>query len=540
MEPDGRWPAPGGIEGDGPRTVDLRGFGETDLVVAGATLDQRVDGSAEDDKKRTIRIEADRDECPSVFLAEGRGVAALAGRGEFFERRQVDGAKRLDFQRQPGNLAITFDQLSGYDGVILSDVPAHQLGDPLMNALRDYVDKLGGGLVMLGGPGSFGVGGYYRTPIEEVLPVRLKAPDEEEKQSAAVAIVLDRSGSMAGEKLEMAKSAAIATAEVLGHNDSLGVWAFDSEAHVVAPMTRLTSTNAVSGQIAAEIGRDPHLVQTILQERKLAGTASITINNKPGGGGAIAYTYLQAHPGNGHFVSIASKSLLTNHISGRAPLTYTHLTPLAILFDEYIAVAVKADSPIKSGREILDRMKKDPGSLSFGVATSLGNPNHQGIAMALKDAGIDLRKTKTPVFQSGGNAITALLGGHVDAVPGSVGLMRKYVEAGTVRLVAIASPQRLGGIFANTPTWKEQGADAVVSNWRGFVGAPNLTPAQIAYWDGVFGKIAVSPEFKEQADKNQWEISYKNSAETAKFFASEYSDLKSVMDFLGLSGKPNS
>lgn len=153
--------------------------------------------------------------------------------------------------RQPGNLAITFEQLSGYDGVILSDVPAHQLGEPLMNVLRDYVDKLGGGLVMLGGPGSFGVGGYYRTPIEEILPVRLKAPDEEEKQSAAVALVLDRSGSMAGEKLEMAKSAAIATAEVLGHNDSLGVWAFDSEAHIVAPMTRLTSTNAVSGQIAA-------------------------------------------------------------------------------------------------------------------------------------------------------------------------------------------------------------------------------------------------------------------------------------------------
>lgn len=153
--------------------------------------------------------------------------------------------------RQPGSLAITFEQLGGYDGVILSDVPAHQLGEPLMNALRDYVDKLGGGLVMLGGPGSFGVGGYYRTPVEEVLPVRLKAPDEEEKQSAAVAIVMDRSGSMAGEKLEMAKSAAIATAEVLGHNDSLGVFAFDSEAHVVAPMTRLTSTNAVSGQIAA-------------------------------------------------------------------------------------------------------------------------------------------------------------------------------------------------------------------------------------------------------------------------------------------------
>lgn len=153
--------------------------------------------------------------------------------------------------RQPGGIPGTLEALSGYDGVILSDVPAHQLGEPTMNAMRDYVDKLGGGLVMLGGQQSFGVGGYYRTPIEDILPVRLKAPDEEEKQSAAVALVIDRSGSMAGEKLEMAKSAAIATAEVLGRNDSIGVYAFDSEAHVVAPMTRLTSTGAVAGQIAA-------------------------------------------------------------------------------------------------------------------------------------------------------------------------------------------------------------------------------------------------------------------------------------------------
>lgn len=153
--------------------------------------------------------------------------------------------------RQPGGIPGTLEALSGYDGIILSDVPAHQLGEPTMNAMRDYVDKLGGGLLMLGGQQSFGVGGYYRTPIEDILPVRLKAPDEEEKQSAAVALVIDRSGSMAGEKLEMAKSAAIATAEVLGRNDSIGVYAFDSEAHVVAPMTRLTSTGAVAGQIAA-------------------------------------------------------------------------------------------------------------------------------------------------------------------------------------------------------------------------------------------------------------------------------------------------
>ncbi len=152
--------------------------------------------------------------------------------------------------RAPGSIPASPQELSGYDGIILSDVPAHKLGENTMVAIRDYVDKLGGGFIMLGGPNSFGVGGYFRTPIEEILPVRLKAPDEEEKQSSALALVIDRSGSMSGEKLEMAKSAAIATAEVLTRNDSLGVYAFDSELHVVAPMTRITSTAAVAGQIA--------------------------------------------------------------------------------------------------------------------------------------------------------------------------------------------------------------------------------------------------------------------------------------------------
>lgn len=152
--------------------------------------------------------------------------------------------------RQPGNIPQTLEQLSGYDGIILSDVPAHRVGESALTAMKDYVDKLGGGLVMLGGPNSFALGGYYKTPVDELLPVRLRAPDEEEKQSAAVALVLDRSGSMAGEKLEMAKSASLATAEVLGRNDFIGVYAFDSEAHVVAPMTRLTSTAVLSGQIA--------------------------------------------------------------------------------------------------------------------------------------------------------------------------------------------------------------------------------------------------------------------------------------------------
>jgi putative tricarboxylic transport membrane protein len=275
-------------------------------------------------------------------------------------------------------------------------------------------------------------------------------------------------------------------------------------------------------------------IQKILQERKLVESPVVVVN-KPGGGGAIAYGYMNQHQRDGHFVAIASKSLLTNHIMGRSQITYTHLTPLAILFEEYISVAVKSDSPIKSGRDFIERMKKDPAAFSFGVATSLGNPNHQGVAMALKDAGVDLRKTRTAVFQSGGNAVTALLGGHVDVVPGSVGLMRKHMEAGNVRLIAIAAPQRLGGAFAQTPTWREQGVNAVVSNWRGLIGAGEMSPAQIAYWDNAMRGLARTEEWKRELERNNWADEFKGSAETRKYMDADYAELRAFLTELELT-----
>ncbi|CAN5913073.1 VWA domain-containing protein [soil metagenome] len=194
-------------------------------------------------------------------------VESDVAEGQYLIQAMEKEGIQLDL-RAPNNMPTTPQELSGYDGVILSDVPAHKVGENAMVAIRDYVDKLGGGFIMLGGPNSFGVGGYFRTPIEEILPVRLKAPDEEEKQSSALALVIDRSGSMSGEKLEMAKSASIATADVLTRNDSIGVYAFDSEAHVVVPMTRLTSTAAVAGQIASiSSGGGTNLYPSMLEAR---------------------------------------------------------------------------------------------------------------------------------------------------------------------------------------------------------------------------------------------------------------------------------
>lgn len=275
-------------------------------------------------------------------------------------------------------------------------------------------------------------------------------------------------------------------------------------------------------------------MQKLLGDSRLIET-SITVANKPGGGGAIAYNYLNQHAGDGHFVAIVSKSFLTNHIAGRSPITYRDVTPLAILFEEYITVAVKADSPIKSGREIVERLKKDPGSVTFGVATSLGNSNHQSVAMPLKVAGIDLRKTRVVVFQSGGKAVTALLGGHVDVVPGSAGLMKKHVEAGTLRLVAVAAPQRLAGALAETPTWKEQGSNVVVSNWRGLTGPKGMTPAQIAYWDNAMRAFTQTATWKKELANRGWSDEYKTSGETRKTMEADYTELKGFLTELELA-----
>lgn len=181
---------------------------------------------------------------PLLLYVEGE-----EGEGRYLADAMAREGIRLDL-RSPEGVPESLQQLAGYDGIIFSDIAAHRIGDARMNAIRDYVEKLGGGFVMVGGIHSFGVGGYYRTPIEEILPVKLKAPDQEEEQSSALALVMDRSGSMAGQKIEICKSAAIATAELLTVQDYIGIYAFDSQVHEVVPMTKVTSTSAIASQIS--------------------------------------------------------------------------------------------------------------------------------------------------------------------------------------------------------------------------------------------------------------------------------------------------
>jgi putative tricarboxylic transport membrane protein len=282
--------------------------------------------------------------------------------------------------------------------------------------------------------------------------------------------------------------------------------------------------------------RMARLMQGAFHSYKFVAPA-IAVQNKAGGGGAVAQTYLNQFAGNGHYVFHTGKSVLTSHVMGRSAASYTELTPIANLFGEYIGIAVKADSPIKSGRDLIERLKKDPAAASFGIATSLGNINHQGVAAALKVAGVDIKKSRNVIFNSGALAITALLGGHVDAVPVSVGSWVPHMKTGAVRVIAVSSAQRLPGFFSSIPTWREQGADAVVSNWRAVFGPRNMTPAQVAFWEANFQKLMETPEWKNEMANLNGLSEFMNTARFRKFLEDDLVDVKSFLVELELAKK---
>jgi putative tricarboxylic transport membrane protein len=291
----------------------------------------------------------------------------------------------------------------------------------------------------------------------------------------------------------------------------------------------LIATNAPGGGA----DRILRIMGKVMQQRR-DFPVPVNIVNKPGGGGNVSYAYLNQHPGDGHYVVLGSKAILTNNITGRG-VSYTELTPVAHIFGEFVSVTVRPDSALKSGKDLIERLRPDPAALSVGIATSLGGPNHQAVAAALKTVGGDIRKMRTVIFPSGGAASTAMLGGHVDVVPITAAFAASLLRNGQVRILAVAAPNRLAGVLADIPTWREQGFDAVVSNWRILVGPRGMTPAQLAYWDTTLRRVVDSDEWKKELEANAWSSDYMASAETSKFLERENVSARAFLVELGLA-----
>ena len=275
-------------------------------------------------------------------------------------------------------------------------------------------------------------------------------------------------------------------------------------------------------------------LQSVIQQNHLS-PRPVTVVNRPGGGGTVGIAYLNSHEGDGHYVSVQALPLVTNSITGLSKVGLDDVTPLAVFVTEQVLFSVPAASPIKTGKDLVEMMRKDPASVSFAVSSSPGGQSHIATAMWLKAAGVDPKKLKIVFFDSGGEAVTALMGEHVTAAATPAGTVIGPSQSGQLRIIGMPSATRLTGALANVPTWKEQGVDVDFSTWRVLVGPKNMTPAEIAWWDNVLQKATASPVWQAAVARNLWSPAYKNSAATKQFLLDERTRLTPLMAELGLA-----
>lgn len=280
--------------------------------------------------------------------------------------------------------------------------------------------------------------------------------------------------------------------------------------------------------------RTARTVEKAIVDGKLIPT-SLSVVNKPGGGSSIAFTYVSQKAGDPHTLLVGTTALLTNNIIGRSKLNHKDFTPIASLFNDYVVFAVNANSPIKTGKELAERLKQNPQSLAIGFATALGSHNHIAAGMLAKSINVNPRDLKVVAFKGSAEAITQLLGGHIDMVTTAAGNVSAHIAEGRLRVVGVSANQRFGGALASIPTWKEQGVDLVYGGWRAIVAPKGLTPEQVTYWEGVLRKATSTPEWKANIQKNFWFDDFVTSAQFTKDIDKDYNDMKAVLVDLGLA-----
>jgi Ca-activated chloride channel homolog len=182
--------------------------------------------------------------------------------------------------RSEHGLPETLEGLAAFDAIVLADFPATAMSPRQMQMIKQYVTDLGGGLVMFGSENSFGLGGYYKTPVEDVLPLISRFEKEKEKPSLAMVLVIDKSGSMTGTPLELARQAAKASVELLSARDMVGIVGFDEQPQIICEMTSAASRDAIQASIdSLQAGGGTYMYAAMVSAKKMLETAPAKIRH---------------------------------------------------------------------------------------------------------------------------------------------------------------------------------------------------------------------------------------------------------------------
>ena len=259
-----------------------------------------------------------------------------------------------------------------------------------------------------------------------------------------------------------------------------------------------------------------------------AGVASsVSYENKGGAAGAIGLAqFYNSSKGDPNALMVMGAVMLGGIITGKPPVSVTQLTPIARLTSEYNVFVVPANSPLKTLKDVVEQMKKDPGSVKFGGG-SRGSTEHIAAAMLARAIGVDASKLNYVPFRGGGEAVAAILGGNVTVGGSGYSEFQPYIEAGKMRTIAVTSPQRLKGL--DIPTMKEQGVDVELGNWRGVYAAAGISEAQRQVLTDKVVKATQSKSWQEALAKNSWTPALLTGKAFEDFVDRDFANLRVIM-----------
>jgi putative tricarboxylic transport membrane protein len=259
---------------------------------------------------------------------------------------------------------------------------------------------------------------------------------------------------------------------------------------------------------------------------------TVQFENKGGAAGAIGLAqFVNASKGDPNALMMMGQVMIGGIITGKPPVSVTQCTPIARLTSEYTVFVLPAASPLKTMKDVVDQLKKDPGSVKWGGG-SRGSTEHVTIAMIAREVGVDATKINYVPFRGGGEATAAILGNNVTVGASGYSEFQQYIESGKMRAIAMASPARQKGI--DVPTLKELGINVELGNWRGVYGAPGITDAQRKVLTDMVLKATKTKAWAEALTKNNWTPALMSGREFEDFVDREFATLRATMVKAGM------
>lgn len=272
-------------------------------------------------------------------------------------------------------------------------------------------------------------------------------------------------------------------------------------------------------------------LQALLQEEGLA--TGVQVQNIGGAGGTVGLAqFVTAKKRRGDTILVGGQVMQGAIITNKSPVSLSDVTPLARLTGEYEIIVVPADSPIKSLSDLVEKLKADPGSVSWGGG-SAGGTDHILAGLIAKAAGVDPAKVNYIAHSGGGEALAAILGGHVTAGVSGIQEFLPQIEAGKLRAIAVSSDERLSGI--DVPTLKEQGIDVYFVNWRGLLAPPGIKEADFKALADMVSALVASEKWRAMLTERKWVNLYLPAAEFTEFLKQDQARIEAVLKDVGLA-----